>query len=215
MRADTATVRQSLLERAAMLEIYAGYSPKRAWRVANDEQRKRIADRKVKRNHKVLARGLKRGSVRGSKSRKKLLDRFFVAVVSWFSSHTNERFSKRLAIDLMVSCMPRRINTPAGALAQRSRAEMQLRMPTTQAYLAEKLANAGLSTETQCQVLADIVKDAKVEPEVRLKGLDMAFRLTTGYAPTKQATLHVNADNFFDPKVFGDGSPPTIDAEAP
>lgn len=85
-----------------------------------------------------------------------------------------------------------------------------LALPRMQAAIAELFMDAGLGPDAIVREIAQIATGPD-KPEVRLRALDMAVRMTTGYAPTKSINANFNGDKLFDPKTFGDGVPPEID----
>lgn len=102
----------------------------------------------------------------------------------------------------------------AGGITKRAErhAQQLLSLPRMQAQIAQMLADAGLSTQDIVGEIAQIATSTKEKAETRLRALDMAIRLTTGYAPTKSLNAHLHGgDKFFDKTVFSDGAAPEID----
>lgn len=86
-----------------------------------------------------------------------------------------------------------------------------LALPRMQAAISEMFAEAGLATQDIVGEIAAIAKSSKEKTESRLRALDMAIRMTTGYAPTKSINANFNGDKLYDQKIFSDGAPPEID----
>lgn len=91
-------------------------------------------------------------------------------------------------------------------------AQQLLALPRVQQAIAEKFAAAGLSTDDIVAEIAKIAKGGKVKAETRLRAMDMAVRMTTGYAPNRNLNVNANVggDKFFDREIFGDGKPPEV-----
>jgi hypothetical protein len=115
-------------------------------------------------------------------------------------------------------------------------ADYLLNMPRIQKALDDKFTAAGLTMDKAAAIIAEI---ATAEPQVvketvdedgktvteyaaptpadRLRALDMRFRLTTGYAPTRSTavTTNVPVDAFFDPETFEQTPPIATTTQAP
>ncbi len=85
-----------------------------------------------------------------------------------------------------------------------------------QAVWINAFAERRLSPADIARIIAKHAREG--EPEHSLRAVDMAIRLTTGYAPTKSTSVSVQGrvDGFFDPDTMN--NPPqietTIEAEA-
>ncbi len=78
----------------------------------------------------------------------------------------------------------------------------QAALPRTQQGVADILAAQGVDVAACGAVLAEVMEYG--EPADKLKAVELFFKTTVGFAPTKSAMLHgsVGPDALFDPKEF-------------
>lgn len=91
----------------------------------------------------------------------------------------------------------------AGYRAQHARHGRRLmNLPRIQAAVNEAFDKAGFTIEQAATELAGIAKNVEVAPEVRIRAIDLRFRLTTGLAVTpvvgKMRHEHSLSDKLFD-----------------
>jgi hypothetical protein len=86
-----------------------------------------------------------------------------------------------------------------------------LDLPRVQAGVALALAAQGVTIDKCGEVLARILDDT-ANNALALSATELYFRVTTGFAVTKQATLvkHERADKFFDEKKFANPGKPVV-----
>ena len=120
--------------------------------------------------------------------------------------------------------------TKSGAITKPARKTVDYltNMPRIQHALDEKFVAHGFTVDRAAEIIAEIAngdaptitevmgKDGKVEqlrsyptPGDRLRAVDMRFRLTTGYAPTRSTSINANVspDAFFDSKDYAETPP--------
>lgn len=100
------------------------------------------------------------------------------------------------------------------------RAQETLSIPRTQRGIRDVFAEAGVD-EARCgTALAEVINapldvEGPVSAGDKLKGVELFFKITSGFAPTKNANVNTNlhVDGFFDPKEYADTPPIATSAQ--
>lgn len=85
-----------------------------------------------------------------------------------------------------------------------------LALPRIQNAIAERLSESGLSIDLVAERHRQLVMQME-NPEVALRGVELYYKLVTGFAATKSANLqvHTRQDGFFTPEL--PAPPPQLD----
>lgn len=99
------------------------------------------------------------------------------------------------------------------------KAEDMLSLPKIQNALDSKFNAVGLTMDRSVEIIANVAEgsagDDAAIVALKLRAVDMRIRLTTGYAPTKSASIqaHMNVDGFFNEEQFKHPPPITVDGD--
>lgn len=121
-----------------------------------------------------------------------------------------EYFERLLEAGLLVSVEEKKeMATASAAIAGYRKAKHAatrlLKLPRIQEAMLEEFDSVGFGMKDWAKIIKSIAK-GEADPRARLAAVDMAIKLTTGYAPTKSANMHAVNVTASDDKLFSSES---------